>query len=144
MTDEEYMHIAIAEAKKCLASGDVPVGAIIVKDSQIIASSFNQKEKDQKATHHAEILAIELASEKLNSYRLDNAIIYTTKEPCLMCMGALLSARIGKIVYGASDRRFGTKDLATNNNFNHKCEIVGNVCKEECEAILSNFFKNLR
>ena len=144
MTDEEYMMIALAEAKKSLVSEDVPVGAVIVYNGEIIAKSYNQKEKHKKATHHAEILAIEEASEKLDTYRLDDAIIYTTKEPCLMCMGAILSARIKKIVFGAYDKRFGTSDLATNNNFNHKCEIVGNVCKEESEAILSNFFKNLR
>ena len=144
MTDEEYMMIALAEAKKSLVSEDVPVGAVIVYNGEIIAKSYNQKEKHKKATHHAEILAIEEASDYLGTYRLDDAIIYTTKEPCLMCMGAILSARIKKIVFGAYDKRFGTSDLATNNNFNHKCEIVGNVCKEECEAILSNFFKNLR
>ena len=144
MTDEEYMMIALAEAKKSLVSEDVPVGAVIVYNGEIIAKSYNQKEKHKKATHHAEILAIEEASEKLDTYRLDDAIIYTTKEPCLMCMGAILSARIKKIVFGAYDKRFGTSDLATNHNFNHKCEIVGNVCKEESEAILSNFFKNLR
>lgn len=144
MTDEEYMKLAIAEAKKSLEYDDVPVGAIIVMDGKIIAKSYNQKEKCHKATCHAEILAINKASEKLKSYRLDDAIIYTTKEPCLMCMGAILSARIKKIVFGASDKRFGTKEFATNNNFNHKCEVVGNVCKEECEELLSNFFKKLR
>ena len=144
MTDEEYMMIALSEAKKSLTSEDVPVGAVIVHNGKIIAKSYNQKEKHKKATHHAEILAIEAASDYLGTYRLDDAIIYTTKEPCLMCMGAILSARIKKIVFGAYDKRFGTSDLATNNNFNHKCEIVGNVCKEECEEILSNFFKNLR
>ena len=144
MSDEEYMKIAILEAKKSLASDDVPVGAIIVVDDKIIAKSYNQKEKNQKATYHAEILAINEANEKLKSYRLEDAIIYTTKEPCLMCMGAILSARIKKIVYGASDKRYGTKELANNNNFNHKCDIVGEVCKEECEELLSNFFKKLR
>ena len=144
MTDIEYMNIAIAEAKKSLIHSDVPVGAVIVIDDQIVAKNYNQKEKNQVSTHHAEILAINDACQKLKSYRLDEAIIYTTKEPCLMCMGALLSARIKKIVYGASDKRFGTKDLAQNNNFNHKCEVVSGVCKRECEELLSNFFKSLR
>lgn len=144
MTDEEYMKIAINEAKKSLNYDDVPVGAIVVIDDEIVARSFNQKEKNKKITDHAEILSINEASEKLGTYRLDNATIYTTKEPCLMCMGALLSARIKKIVYGVSDRRFGTRDLATNNNFNHKCEIIGGVCSEECEKLLVDFFKKLR
>ena len=142
--DEKYMRVAIDEAIKCSSSGDVPVGAVIVINNEIVAKSYNQKEKNQKATHHAEILAIEKASERLGRYRLDEAIIYTTKEPCLMCMGAILSARIKKIVYGASDRRFGTKDLATSNNFNHKCEIYGGIYREECEELLSKFFRNLR
>jgi len=144
MSDEEYMKIAILEANKSLASNDVPVGAVIVVDDKIIAKSYNQKEKNQKATYHAEILAINEANENIKSYRLEDATIYTTKEPCLMCMGAILSARIKKIVYGASDKRYGTKELANNNNFNHKCDIVGGVCKEECEELLSNFFKKLR
>ena len=144
MTDEEYMQMAIIEAKKSLESEDVPVGSIIVLDGQVIARAYNQKEKNKVATHHSEILAIEQASKRIGSYRLDNATIYTTKEPCLMCMGAILSARISRIVYGANDRRFGTRDLAKNNNFNHKCDITTGVCREECEELLSNFFKNLR
>ena len=144
MEDEYYMSLAIAEAKNSLASGDVPVGAVIVYNNEVIAKSYNKKEKDKLATHHAEILAIEIASKKLDSYRLTGATIYTTKEPCLMCMGAILSARIDKIVFGASDKRFGTRELATNNNFNHRCEILGGVLNEECEELLSNFFKNLR
>lgn len=144
MTDEYYMSMAIIEAKKSLKCEDVPVGAVIVLDGKIIAKAHNQKEKTHKVTAHAEIIAIEKANRKLRSYRLDNAIIYITKEPCLMCMGALLSSRIGKIVYGASDLRFGTSNLATNNNFNHKCKIAGGILKKECEELLSNFFKELR
>jgi len=144
MTDEEYMQIALNEAKKSLQSQDVPIGAVIVLDGKIIGKSFNQKEKNKQAICHAEILAIIEGSKMLKSHRLDNSIIYTTKEPCLMCMGAILSARISKIVYGASDKRFGTKELATNNNFNHKCEIVGGVCEDECAELLEEFFKNLR
>ena len=144
MDDEKYMMMAIAEAKKSLRSEDVPVGAVIVMDDKVIARSYNQKEKNKKATHHAEILAINKASTKKGTYRLDNATIYTTKEPCLMCMGAILSARIGRIVYGAQDKRFGTEYLAKDNNFNHTCDIVGGVLKEECEKLLSDFFKSLR
>lgn len=144
MTDEEYMMLAIAQAKKSLDYGDVPVGAIIVKDEQIISQSFNQKEKIISTCAHAEILAINEANKKLNSNRLDGCTIYTTKEPCLMCMGAILSARIERIVFGANDLRFGTKELATNNNFNHKCEIKGGVLGDKCSKLLSDFFKKLR
>ena len=144
MNDEEFMKVAICEAKKSLESNDVPIGAVIVIDDKIIAKGYNQKEKNNQVTDHAEILAINHASKKLNNYRLDNATIYTTKEPCLMCMGAILSARIKRIVYGASDYRFGTEELANKNKFNHKCDITSGVCKEECERLLSNFFKSLR
>ena len=138
------MKLAIIEAIKSLQSGDVPIGAVIVKDGEIIASSYNQKEKNNRVTDHAEIIAINIAAEKLNNYRLDGATIYTTKEPCLMCMGAILSARIKRIVFGASDYRFGTAELATNNKFNHKCQILAGVCKDECEKLISEFFKKLR
>ncbi len=144
MTNEDFMRFALAEAKKCGESGDVPVGAVIVLDGKIIAKAYNQKEKNNATCDHAEILCIKKANEVLQSSRLDNTIIYTTKEPCLMCMGAILSARIGKIVYGASDLRFGTKSLAKDNNFNHKCDIEGGVLEEECSSVLSEFFKNLR
>jgi tRNA(adenine34) deaminase len=138
------MNIALKEAKKCLKYGDVPVGAVIIKNGKILATGYNKKEKNKQVTHHAEIIAITRACKKVKSYRLDDSVIYITKEPCLMCMGAILSARISKIIYGVSDLRFGTKDLATNNNFNHKCDIKGNVCEDECRQLLSGFFKNLR
>lgn len=144
MTDDEYMEVALKECKKCGKSNDVPVGAIIVIDGHIVAKAYNQKEKNKSTCDHAEILCIKKANKKIKSSRLDTATIYTTKEPCLMCMGAILSARIHKIVYGASDLRFGTKDLAKDNNFNHKCEILGGVLEEECSKVLSEFFKKLR
>lgn len=144
MNDEYYMHIALNEGRKCLKYGDVPIGAVIVINGKVISTGHNKKEKNKIVTEHAEIIAINKANRKLKSYRLDDAIIYITKEPCLMCMGAILSARISKIVYGVSDPRFGTKDLASNNNFNHKCNIVGGICEEECKELLSGFFKNLR
>lgn len=144
MTDRDYMLLALNEAKKSLKSDDVPVGAVIVKDDVILAKAYNSRVKNCSTTSHAEILAINKANKKLNSSRLDGAIIYTTKEPCLMCMGAILSARIQKIVYGASDLRFGTKDLATNNNFNYKCKIEGGILEKDCAKLLSDFFKKLR
>lgn len=144
MNDEYYMSLALKEAEKSLECNDVPVGAVIVLGDNVIASAYNTREKDQCVIGHAEINALIQANKVVNRYRLDGAVIYITKEPCLMCMGALLSARISKIVYGAKDLRFGTETFATNNNFNHKCEIVGGVLKNECEKILTTFFKNLR
>ena len=144
MSDEYFMKLAIAEAKKSLKNNDVPVGAVIVKDGVVVAKAYNTREKTQLTIAHAEINALQKANKIVNRYRLDGAVIYITKEPCLMCMGALLSARISKIVYGAKDLRFGTESLAAENNFNHKCEIIGGILKGECEALLSGFFKNLR
>lgn len=144
MNDNFYMDLAIVEGKKCLRSGDVPVGAVIVKDDRVICKSHNKKEKLRKTLAHCEMIAITKANKKLKSYRLDGCVIYITKEPCLMCMGALLSARISKIVFGAYDPRFGTKELALNNKFNHKCEIVGGIKEDECKIMLSDFFKDLR
>ena len=144
MTDIEYMQTAMQEGKKSLKSGDIPVGAIIVYHDKIIAKAHNKKEKNNCTLHHAEILAIEKANRKMNSSRLDDMVLYTTKEPCLMCMGAILSARISKVVYGASDSRFGTSHLASDNNFNHKCECVSGVLEKECSNLITNFFKELR
>ncbi|MCI5497026.1 MAG: nucleoside deaminase [Firmicutes bacterium] len=143
MQDLDYMKICLKLACKCQKYDDVPVGAIIVKNGVIVAKAYNQKEKRNSTISHAEILAIEKANKVLGA-NLSGCTLFTTKEPCLMCMGAILSARIDKVVFGAYDLRFGTQDIATNNNFNHKCEIVGGVLKDECSEILTNFFKSLR
>lgn len=144
MNKIDYMREAIREAKKSLKSNDVPVGAVIVKDGEIIAKAYNKREKTQQTIAHAEILAIGIANKKVGNFRLDGCEIYVTKEPCLMCMGAILSSRIKKIYYGARDKRFGTESLAQDNNFNHKCEIEGGVLSSECEGLLTNFFKSIR
>ena len=144
MDKNDYMNLAIIEAKKSLKSQDVPVGAVIVYKGKVIARAHNQREKKSMTTAHAEILAINKANKKLKNFRLENAEIYVTKEPCLMCMGALLSSRIKKIYFGAEDKRFGTSNLAKDNNFNHKCEIEGGILKETCENLLSQFFKSIR
>ena len=117
----DYMRLCLKETKKCNKHKDVPVSAIIVKDDVIISKAYNRREKDNLTCAHAEILAINKANKKLKTNRLDGAEIYVTKEPCLMCMGAILSARISKIYFGAEDKRFGTKELATNNNFDVAC-----------------------
>ena len=144
MTDIEYMKVALNEGKKCLKFGDVPIGAVIVYNDKIISKAYNQKEKNKLVIDHAEILAIKKACKKIKNDRLDDMVLYTTKEPCLMCMGVILSARIKKIIYGAKDKRFGTSNLAKENNFNHKCECVGGVLEEECSNMISTFFNHLR
>lgn len=144
MTDIEYLRLALVEAKKCAKSNDVPIGAVIVMDGKIIARAHNERNKRGLASAHAEVLAINKANKKMGDFRLTGATIYVTKEPCLMCMGTILSARISRICYGARDRRFGTESLATNNNFNHKCSIVGGILEHECESIISDFFKKVR
>ena len=144
MTDIEYMKIALNEAKKSLKCNDVPIGAVIVWQDKIIAKAYNKREKNNSIIDHAEILAIKKANKKVKNSRLDNMVLYTTKEPCLMCMGVILSARIKKVVFGAKDDRFGTEYLAKENNFNHKCECVGGVLEKECSHLISHFFKKLR
>ena len=142
--EEKFMKKALALAKKAYEQDEVPVGAVIVKDGVVVASAYNKRESSQDATAHAEILAIKKACKKVKNDRLDNMVLYTTKEPCLMCMGVILSARIKKIVFGAKDKRFGTSHLAQDNNFNHKCECVGGVLENECSNMLTDFFSHLR
>ena len=142
--DEYYMQIALKEAKKSIKSGDIPIGAVIVLNNTIIAKAYNTREKNQMVIGHAEINAISKANKKIGRYRLDGATLYVTKEPCLMCMGTILSAKIGRIVYGAKDLRFGTGYLSTDNKFNHKCDLIGGVLERECSELITNFFKKLR
>lgn len=144
MTKEDYIRICLTEASKCKKSNDVPVGAVIVCNGKIIAKAHNLREKNRRTCSHAEILAINKANKRVKNHRLDNMEIYVTKEPCLMCMGAILSARISKIYFGAEDKRFGTQELAKENKFNHKCDIEGGILKEECERVLTEFFKGIR
>ncbi|MBE5757806.1 MAG: nucleoside deaminase [Clostridiales bacterium] len=144
MDKNYYMALALEESKKCIKSKDVPVGAVIVKDGKVLSKAHNTKEKKQNCLNHAEILAINKASKKVKNFRLSGCEIYVTKEPCLMCMGAILSARIDKIYYGSKDKRFGTIKLAKDNNFNHKCDVEGGILNKECDEMLSNFFSALR
>ena len=144
---EKYMKAALALARVSYRRGDVPVGAVIVKNKKIIGYGFNRKEKLKNPLAHAEIIAINMASKYLNSYHLEGCDIYVTLEPCLMCVGAILNARIKNIYFGAHNKRFGAVEsnlcidnLVTNHKLNYKGDILG----EECSAILSNFFSKLR
>lgn len=142
---ESYMQIAIAESLKAYKRGDVPVGAVVVNEhGKVLAKAYNKKHKKQNALYHSEVLAINKACKKAKNFRLENATIYVTKEPCLMCVGAILSARLATIVFGSYDKKYGAISLATENNFNHTCHVVGGVLEEESSQIMSDFFKKLR
>lgn len=144
----KYMDIAIKEAKKAYKKEEVPVGAIIVKNGEIIAKAHNLKESKKDTTCHAEILAIKKASKKLNAWRLEDCEMYVTLEPCSMCAGALINARLKKIYIGTMDEKTGAcgsvYNLLKDYKFNHDIEIETGVMKEECEKILKDFFKFLR
>lgn len=148
MNEEEYMKIALNEAKKAYNKLEVPVGAIIVKDGKIIAKAHNEKEKRKDTTKHAEILAIQKASKKLKTWRLYDCDMYVTLEPCSMCAGALIQARIRKVYIGTMDEKTGAcgsvLNLLEDYKFNHKVEVQYGICKNDCEKILKDFFKNLR
>lgn len=148
MNEEEYMKIALNEAKKAYNKLEVPVGAIIVKDGKIIAKAYNEKEKRKDTTKHAEILAIQKASKKLKTWRLYDCDMYVTLEPCSMCAGALIQARIRKVYIGTMDEKTGAcgsvLNLLEDFKFNHKVEVQYGICKNDCEKILKDFFKNLR
>ena len=146
--EEKFMKEALKEAKKAYDKLEVPVGAIIVRDGKIIARAHNLKETKFDTTKHAEILAIQKASKKLNSWRLLDCEMYVTLEPCSMCAGALINSRINKVYIGASDEKTGAVgsvfNLLDDYTFNHKVEYEKGVLQEECESILKNFFKELR
>lgn len=144
---EKYMLEAIKEAKKAYSKLEVPVGCVIVHDGNIIARAHNLKETKLDTTKHAEILAIQKASKKLNSWRLLDCEMYITLEPCSMCAGAIINSRIKKIYIGTEDLKTGAAGSVLNlfeYAFNHKVEVEKDVLKEECELVLKDFFKELR
>ena len=146
--ENEYMKQALKEAKKAYKKLEVPVGAVIVKDGEIIARAYNQKETKYDTTKHAEILAIQKASKKLGAWRLLDCEMYVTLEPCPMCAGAIINSRIKKLHIGAMDYKTGAVgsklNLLEDYTFNHKVEVETGVMQEECENILKKFFKDLR
>lgn len=146
--EEKFMLEALKEAKKAYNKLEVPVGAVIVKNGQIIARAHNLKESKKDTTKHAEILAIQKASKKLDSWRLLDCEMYVTLEPCTMCAGAIIQARVGKLYIGTMDYKTGACGSVLNvleeYPFNHKVEYETGILKEECENILQEFFKELR
>ncbi len=145
---EKFMKLAIKEAKKAYDKEEVPVGAVIVKDGKVIARAHNLKELKNDTTCHAEILAIQKASKKLNSWRLTNCQMYVTLEPCSMCAGALINARIDKIYIGTEDPKTGAcgsvLNLLQDYKFNHTVLVEKGLLQKECEELLKKFFKSLR
>ena len=143
--DEKWMNLAIKQAIKAEKEGEVPIGAILVKEGLLIAKSYNQPITKNDATAHAEIQLLRKAGNKLENYRLNGSTIYVTLEPCAMCFGAMIHARIERIVYGAYDPKTGVcgscDDLTNADYFKHKIDITGGILEQECKQILQSFFK---
>lgn len=146
MKKNKFMKSAFKCAKKALEEGEVPIGAVVVCDGKVIARGHNRRTKRQMATAHAEIEAIDKACRKLKSWRIPECELYVTLEPCPMCMGAALNARIKKIYFGAPEDkgRSLTEEIASANLLNHRVEIEGGVMEIECRQILSDFFSDMR
>ena len=144
---EKFMKEALKQAKKAYEKGEIPVGAIIVKNNKIIAREYNEKEEKIDTTKHAEILAIQKASKKLKAWRLSDCEMYVTLEPCSMCAGALIQARLKKVYIGTMDKKTGACGSVLNllnYEFNHKVDVETGILQQECEGILKDFFKELR
>lgn len=146
--DEKYMKEAIKQAKKAAAEGDVPIGCIIVKEDKIIARGYNKRNAKKTTLAHAELLAIEKASKKLGDWRLEECTMYITLEPCQMCAGAIVQARIPRVVVGAMNKKAGCAGSVLNlfqvDAFNHQVEFEHGILEETCSSMLSEFFKTLR
>ncbi len=145
---EKFMKEAIKQAKKAYDKEEIPVGAVIVKDGKIIARGYNKKEEKKDTTQHAEIIAIQKASRKMGAWRLQDCEMYVTLEPCAMCTGALIQARLKRVYIGTMDPKTGAcgsvLNLLEDYKFNHKVEVETNIMQKECEKILKDFFKYLR
>lgn len=146
--DEKYMKEAIKQAKKAWAIGEVPIGCVIVYENQIIARGYNRRKTDKNTLAHAELTAIKRASKKLGDWRLEGCVMYVTLEPCQMCAGAVVQARIPKVVIGCMNPKAGCAGSILNlfqvPEFNHQVETVKGVLEEDCSNLLKNFFKDLR
>ncbi len=146
-TPEYYMSLALAQARLAMELGEVPVGAVIVKDGAVIAEGCNRRETGHCATYHAEVLAIEQACKKLDGWRLSGCDLYVTLEPCPMCAGAIINARISRVFIGALDEKAGAVRSVTamfEMPFNHRPLVRYGVLQEECAAVLAEFFAGLR
>ncbi len=143
---EKFMKAALRRAKKGMSQGEVPVGAVIVYEGKVVSSGYNRRAATQLASSHAEMYAIDRACRKFKSWRLPECDLYVTLEPCPMCMGAALNARVRKIYFGAYEQkgRSMTAELAGSNLLNHTLEVEGGVLEKECSELLSGFFRSMR
>ena len=146
--DEQYMRIALDQAKIAEENGDVPIGAVIVHNNQIIAKAYNQREQLQDPTAHAEIIALTQAAAALENWHLNGCTMYVTLEPCCMCAGALVLARIDRLVYGCDDPKTGAVkslyNIVQDSRLNHRVEVTSGVLAEQCSALLMEFFQKRR
>ncbi len=147
MNDDDYMRLAIREAEKAAAAGDVPVGAIVVHDGQVVATGHNRREANGDPTAHAEIEALRDAAKVLGSWHVE-ATMYVTQEPCPMCAGALVNARVLRLVYGCDNPKAGAVKtlytITTDARLNHRLDVTGGILAAECKALLKSFFADLR
>jgi len=148
MTDETYMRMALAGARAAFDENEVPVGAVIVHRNAVIAAAHNQREQLQDPTAHAEMIAITQAAALLDSWRLEDCTLYVTLEPCPMCAGAIVQARIPFVVYGATDRKAGAVtslyQLLDDTRLNHRCEVRSGILADQCAELLREFFRRQR
>jgi tRNA(adenine34) deaminase len=146
--DIYFMRLALEEALLAFDEGEVPVGAVLVKNSKVIAKVHNQRETTKDPTGHAEIIALKHGSREEENWRLTDSTLYVTKEPCIMCAGAMVNARLGRLVYGCKDEKGGAVDslyrLLSDKRLNHQVEVISCILEEECSEILKRFFQNHR
>ena len=146
--DEKWMQLAITEAHLAASKNEIPVGAVLIQNGIVIAKAHNQPISHNDPTAHAEILALRIGGEKQKNYRLINCTLYVTLEPCTMCFGAMIHARINRIVFGASDPKSGVcgscKNLAKEKIFNHEVSVLGGILESDCRKILQEFFQKRR
>jgi tRNA(adenine34) deaminase len=147
-TDIYFMRLALEEAKLAFQEGEVPVGAVLVKDRKVITKAHNSRETSKDPTGHAEVLVLRSGTHENDGWRLTDATLYVTKEPCIMCAGAMLNARLGRLVYGCKDKKGGAVDsiynLLSDRRLNHQIEVVSGVLEEECAEVLKKFFQERR
>ena len=147
-TDVECMQAALSEAAMAAAEGEVPVGAVVVIDGEIVATGHNRTVADADPSGHAEVVALRAAADRCNNHRLVNATLYVTLEPCIMCVGAIAQARVGRVVFGAYDKKAGAlgsvEDLSDSRALNHRFEVNGGLLADEASALLKSFFESRR
>jgi tRNA(adenine34) deaminase len=146
--DESFMRLAIREAERALEHEDVPIGAVVVRDDQVIGAGHNERERRQDPTAHAEILALRAAAAAVGSWRVLDSVLYVTLEPCAMCAGAIVLARVPRVVYGTVDPKAGAAgsvlDVLAEPRLNHRPEVAGGLLADECAALLTDFFGTRR